>query len=82
MTHDYTHAQVADQRMREMSSRLDAQESKQQTIIHFFAAAIKNPAILQHILSSVNANTAAYNSTEARGLTQWLGPPASREGET
>lgn len=45
--------QSADSKIRDLQSRLDKTEQKQQTMINMFAAAFKNPAVFQRMLSSV-----------------------------
>ncbi|GFR46668.1 hypothetical protein Agub_g8283 [Astrephomene gubernaculifera] len=62
--------QNTDVKMRELQARLESTEAKQQTMINMFAAAFKNPAMFQRMLSSVAtggvqrlANAPAYPSS-------------------
>ncbi|KXZ54259.1 hypothetical protein GPECTOR_5g349 [Gonium pectorale] len=64
--------QSTDGKMRELQARLEATEAKQQTMINMFAAAFKNPAMFQRMISSVAtggmqrlANAPAYPSAGA-----------------
>ncbi|GIL62874.1 hypothetical protein Vafri_17084 [Volvox africanus] len=44
---------TTDAKVRELQARLDSTEAKQQTMINMFAAAFKNPAVFQRMLSTM-----------------------------
>lgn len=45
--------QSTEHKMRDLQNRLEATEQRQQTILNFFASALKNPNILQRLFSSM-----------------------------
>jgi len=52
--------QCSDTKIRDLQSRLEVQEQRQNTIVNFFTTALKNPSILQRIFSTVNASTSVH----------------------
>ncbi|GLC55979.1 hypothetical protein PLESTB_001051300 [Pleodorina starrii] len=66
--------QNTDAKVRELQARLEATEAKQQTMINMFAAAFKNPAVFQRMLSTMAtggvqrlANAPSYPSPVVNG---------------
>ncbi|KAG2496875.1 hypothetical protein HYH03_005274 [Edaphochlamys debaryana] len=78
--------QSSEAKMRELQSRLEATETKQQTMINMFAAAFKNPSMFQRMLSSVAtggmqrlANGPAFPSNPGRKKRRARGGSASMD---
>ncbi len=59
---------TADVKMRELQARLESTEQKQQTMINMFAAAFKNPAMFQRMLSTM-ASGGVQRIANARGCS-------------
>lgn len=65
---------TADAKMRELQARLESTEQKQQTMINMFAAAFKNPAMFQRMLSTM-ASGGVQRIANARECSReiWMG---------
>lgn len=70
--------QNTDSKMRELQGRLEATEAKQQTMINMFAAAFKNPAVFQRMLSTM-ATGGVQRLASARGYAYGWGPGRAAE---
>jgi hypothetical protein len=60
--------QSADAKIRELTARLENTETKQQTMINMFTAALKNPALFQRMLARSVALCTVYSVATQRSL--------------